>query len=599
MYSLKNRIFSRLINGKYSALYLILTLLIFLLTFIKRNYYLVTSPLFIDPWVGLGYGQTFPERAFQWHYYKESRIIHSIFTHMFFLDSSFYTQLILGSIIVTATSIVFIASIRLSGIGQTLSILLGILISLSPWLWGDSAGGFDYYNTFGNLYIALSLYFVSSYYFKRKSFLNLFASGFLISLIIIEVPSGILYCSWLVLVFLLGNLVDRKRLEVIKDAAADAGKILSGVISFFLLELLTLKFFNEDSNRILTGLKTLLDIITQKESQKGYWIKLNLVDFFNSPGVSFFTFLFFSLTILFIYNSKELNKKFDSNASSIKIFSISALILCSTIIILQLFGKTIALTTSYFTIPVLFVLIFTVSLNLEVSTKSHKLNFFVGCASVIMFWVIKPTLFIFCTLLAFIFLLYLLKQKIAFRFIMTFLIIISLIFSSGVQIPTSSAHASLHKCEESRFEWRMNSLKIMNFIDTITERRGELVMGFDPSVFDKQIQKSNCTDLLNYQYAYLLATLSYQGILAANVYGPLSKEQPLISKYGSLAENFLSPKDREFYAEDKCTLLWAGDNVTNSDSIIILNINGDEFYGSLLCANSAPISKVLALNFRI
>lgn len=573
---------------------------LFCTVFFTRFFNIVTSPIFIDPWVGLGYGQTFPETAYQWHYYKESRIFHSLLTHLLLIDVEFITYSIRVCIIVSIAAILLFSAMRIFSIGRVLSILFCLVFAVTPWMWGDNAGGLDYYNTFGNCYLASSLLLLCySLNNKNQKVYALIGIGMLLSLITMEVPSGILYTAWALFTIFIYELSQQRQEISLAKITYKFSMILAGSLAFFVIEILILRVLGESPSRITTGIRTLADIVLQRESQKMYWRELDLFGFLTTPGVSSFSALLLILVCALSINFKH--EKFRKNQHGSQAFAIScsSVVIAGLVLMLQVSGKTIALTTSYFAIPLLFVLLFAVALNICILTYEYSKTNWLLCACVLI--VVLPIFYIDSHILIFTILFVALtfaliinpKTRLdSFLFVCSIMLIIS---TTNLAVPNRELIESRNKCETSRFEWRKTSLKFMDFIDQYTQNRAQIVMGVEPSLFESRVNKAKCIEFQNFEVVYFVATLSYQGITTANNLGSLSLENPLLKKYGYRAEILADAKSRSGYTKDVCLLEWAPSIPKNVTPIVSLDINQEKFFGYSKCALFQKVDKGLVL----
>ena len=166
-----------MLAGKASFIILIT----FVVTYKFRTFSLFSGIGYIDPWVNVGYGDVFPKSAFPWHYYKESRFF-TILTHSI-LSSLDSRQLeLIYALIVCITTLLCAYFFFIVSNNTFCSIAIAVIICQSPLLWGDSAGGIDYYNTLGNflilVFLILTFSFLKKLPFEIPKAQNIFAWSF-------------------------------------------------------------------------------------------------------------------------------------------------------------------------------------------------------------------------------------------------------------------------------------------------------------------------------------------------------------------------------------------------------------------------------------
>ena len=147
---LRTRFFLKQLNVNALGRTFAIFLYFFAIVHFFRIFHFASGYGWLDPWVQVGYGQAFPKTAYVYHYYKESRIL-SITYESFILQFSPYAVNLFWECTAALTALYIYKISRSASNHPAVGILLGSVAVLSPILWGDWAGGGDYYNTFGNL----------------------------------------------------------------------------------------------------------------------------------------------------------------------------------------------------------------------------------------------------------------------------------------------------------------------------------------------------------------------------------------------------------------------------------------------------------------
>jgi hypothetical protein len=121
----------KMLAGKASFIILIT----FIVTYKFRTFSLFSGIGYIDPWVNVGYGDVFPNSAFQWHYYKESRIF-TILTHSIFSSLDSRQLELIYALIVCITTLLCAYFFFIVSNNTFFSIAIAVIICQSPLLSG-------------------------------------------------------------------------------------------------------------------------------------------------------------------------------------------------------------------------------------------------------------------------------------------------------------------------------------------------------------------------------------------------------------------------------------------------------------------------------
>lgn len=513
-----------------------------------RTFHFASGYGWLDPWVQVGYGQAFPETAYVHHYYKESRIL-SITYESFILQFSPYAVNLFWECTAALTALYIYKISRFTSNHPAVGILLGSLAALSPILWGDWAGGGDYYNTFGNLVSVITALVV----FQTVKHLLVgsptktihrmaFFTGLLFAIVLFETPSGIIVLMPLELI-LLSNLLLSNEGEV-ANKFLEARKFVSyqikGFVSLILIEALYVILLGESPIRLLAGPKFLFDSIIDSSIQNAWAQDLALGEFLTRPNLFLFTSIFVIqlANFLIILTSPVLLKsqlRYLSNASIPILFYLFLLSL-------QFSEKTIVFTTSYFLTPVLIVgICFIANIHFPCPKRIVLLSTYIF--SLFTLQIFSTPIFLFflvCQLLVFIIFRKLYNpDKVIFKstVVKTLLIAIFLV-ALLPQIPLVKS-PTFQDCESERITARAKIIQIAETLDTLGFKRGTLSMGADLNVMRLRLI-SKCSDFDDKSLGGVLIAIAETGFPAASSLGPI-----LVA----------SDVDRNDFAEDNLALI--------------------------------------------
>lgn len=498
----------------------------FLIVFFLRPFQLVSQIGWLDPWTSMGFGQVFPETPYPWHYYKESRFFSILYqwilTH---LNSSFY--LIIQTFVVSICGTLVYYFLRKLTQNYFLSLGASILISTNYLLWGDSAGGADYYNNLGNILITLVLIVIFKIIASNKS--NLIVRkywlllGGLSYITLVEAPSGIIvvFCFQLSLVLWLwgqSNFKFRKFFTYLKKVLLLQ---ILGLSSVFVFESLVLLLFGQSPMRLLSGPKFLLDSIINSKTQENWWRPLVIDDFFKTDYLLAFTILG-ALSIAISWGLFNFHRNKASQALAMPGFDfmlncfLSYSITWTILLVLQFSGKSVALTLGYFTTPFLFTgLLLILALVLFLSAFNSKV-FFV------------PSWIPFATI--------------------TLLVIVP---SMNPTRPSLNLDTDFRECEKIRLEFRESALSLAAEIDRRYGPRGTLLMGAEDSVFEKKIE-SECSSVNGRPLSEALMSVSQLGFPGVSTLGQIKSP----GNFEDYPRQYLAkPFEREVKPPN-CVLVW-------------------------------------------
>lgn len=554
-----------------------------------RTYHLASDYGWFDPWIQIGYGQLFPETSFDFSYYKESRIISILWTAFILkFDSSIVN--IFWELLVVATSVMTYLTFRLANKSRIISITGGIFVALAYPLWGDYAGGGDYYNTLGNLIIAITCYL--TFVFLKithdsneeltKPKIN-FYLGILFSLIALETPSGITILLPLqtLIVLHVFQVSKRKKDKTVPKLLKVFRFQILGFFALIFFETLLLILLNQNPNRLFSGPKFLIQSIIDSSITSPWAKPLLLRDFFIQPHLIIFLSLFiveflYSLSFLFKIQ-RQPDRKF-ALVSAIVPFLFYVLL-----ITLQLLGKTIIFTTFYFLTPVL-----VTGLILLSRFQFFLSGFWVFASilfpSIFVFfrpneWVLLLTSLIFLGFLGSSLILRLGKSLSHFgSAFVSFLILTFLMYSLSPFILRSRPH-DFNICETARVEMRSEIIKTSTLLDRLGHKRGTLIMGADLELIREPIH-SKCGDFNDKSLGGVLIAISQTGFPSAAVLGDVNSDLEYNKK--DFIEQSLSYIEDRAKAPRSCYL-----NFTklSDGSDLKLHIAGSNLSVDLKCPN--------------
>jgi len=525
----------------------------FLVVFFFRPFQLVSQIGWLDPWTSMGFGQVFPKTPYPWHYYKESRffsiLYQSVLTHV---SPSIY--LILQALVVSICGTLVFHFLRKFSANYFLVLGASLLVSTSYLLWGDSAGGADYYNTLGNILIIFVLIIIfsiirssDSILFPRRHWILLGCSSYIT---LVEAPSGIIvvFCFQLCLILWLWGKSDfkfRKNFDYLK-------RILFlqvvGVISIFIFECLILLLLGQSPLRLLSGPKFLFDSIVNSKTQENWWRPLGFNDFLNTDYLlAFFilgvTGITMSLGFFYYLKKKQIETLATHRYNFIKNCLISYSITWIILLILQFAGKSVALTLGYFTTPFLFtgLTLFLASL-LFLNSFRQKVFF-------IQSWI----------------------------FVVTITILVAFPLMNPV-LPRLNLNNDFRVCEQSRLEFRDSALSLAEKIDRKYGPRGSLLMGADDSIFEKKIV-SKCSSINGRFISEALMSISQLGFPGVSILGKI-KSPGVFNDYPR--QYLAKPFDREVKPHN-CVLVWNMSDQAESGDRLYLKVEGDTLSIQKIC----------------
>ena len=589
---LRTRSFLKQLNVNTLGRTFAILLLFFTIVHFFRTFHFASGYGWLDPWVQVGYGQAFPETAYVHHYYKESRIL-SITYESIILQFSPYAVNLFWECTAALTALFIYKISRSASNHPAVGILLGSLAALSPILWGDWAGGGDYYNTFGNLIsviAALTVFQTVKHLLVGSPTKTIhrmaFFTGLLFAIVLFETPSGIIVLLPLELI-LISNLlllneskIAKRILEVRKFVCYQ----IKGFASLILIETLCLILLGESPIRLLAGPKFLFDSIIDSSIQNAWAQDLTFSEFLTRPNLFLFTCIF-SLQLanfLIILTFPDFLKSQRRHLSNASIPILFYLFLLS----LQFSEKTIVFTTSYFLTPVLIVgICFIANIQVPFPKRIILLSTLIFSLFISQIFSTPRVLFFFiCLLLVFIiFRKFHNTEKVIFKNTMVKTLSIAIFLVAFLpQIPLVKS-PTFQDCESDRITARAKIIQIAEELDSLGFKRGTLSMGADLDVMRLRLV-SKCSDFDNKSLGGVLIAIAETGFPAASSLGPI-----LIG----------SDVDRNDFAEDNlalinsrevkpggCFLEWEELRETSRIEVEFMN---HTFGARLTCPNLNPI----------
>jgi hypothetical protein len=516
---------SQLRSGN-SLAYLLVFTIHYICVFFTRPYHLASQIGWLDPWTAVGFGQVFPETPYPWHYYKESRFF-SILYQWILTHAEAGTYLFIQTFVVSICGVLVFFFLRRITRSNWISLILSLLVSTSSLLWGDSAGGADYYNTLGNILIVLTFIFVFKFQSASSWGSHLRGLSILIGCLsyitLIEAPSGIVVVfgfqlSLLFWFWMASNGRLRNFIVTFKDFLLLQ---MVGVASLLLFQSFVLLLLGQSPIRLLSGPKFLFDSLVNSDTQENWWRVLNLDDFLKTDYLAAFAGLgvlsiLISVVLLSMFNRNpkliQSERGFQFLLNCLVAYSITWIIL----ICLQVAGKSVALTLGYFTTPFIFTgFLLVLSFLGYIITVSPKFY-------AIPTW--PPAL------------------------LLSFFLTISLV--SPIH-PTVNRSYDFLECEKIRLEFRSSALELAEKIDSTFGPRGTLLMGADDSIFEKRID-SKCSTIDGRPISESLMSLSQLGFPGVSILGKPNNGDT----YEDYPRQYLAnPFGREV-APTGCVLVW-------------------------------------------
>ena len=499
--------------------------MLYFFVFIFQSYYLAVPPGWIDPWINLGNGQAFPETAFPGYRYKESRLLSIIWLAfvLVFPDQIYYYVIIA---LITATGVIIFKITRGFKAGFLLSISTALLVTLNPRLWGDAAGGGDYYNTFGNFLIVLAVYRLvipvfrtnSEGFYRRNFFLE---CGFWLAIITLEIPSGLIV-SAMIFTFLTITYFRDPNLRYSKMQKSVLllqllGKIGIGFAMLLVFESLLLLLLRQNPIRLLAGPKFLFDSVFNSSTQANWWTQIPLNNLQSLPSLFLFfvvTSIYLLFTMLLVFGARKKSRESNYEINLVTTFTF---FLC-LLVIMQIAGKTVALTIPYFTTPIL-ILLFAL---IPAIVPFRNSWLFAGLMSIFLFFSFENRFLLIHvgTLLVLI----IGKALKRYDLINSWSLILLLIFSlvaSGVSFNSFQSTGKLisEVCNTERLKFRSDLIRASHQLDNYGPR-GTIMMGSDDFIFTQKAI-SDCDSFDNAPLSFYLISLSSLGYPSAANLGPL------------------------------------------------------------------------------
>ena len=562
----------------------------FLIVHFLRTYHFASGYGWLDPWIQVGYGQAFPDTAYVHQYYKESRIL-SISLEAFFLQFSPYIINFFWEILAALTALVVFRISQMSKNNVPTSLSLGALITLSPILWGDWAGGGDYYNTFGNLiavFVAMQTFFTSRLLLTGNSSKTIHRKfvtlGMLFAIVALETPSGIIILAPLevILIFSVLYSVNSSRKKVFKSLKTLFFYQLFGLFFLLMSEAFYLLLLRESPTRLLEGPKFLFDSITNSSIQNAWAQDLSFQDFINLPNLSFFaTLLVLQVAFVIFFLLYQPRKNLHS----------SELVLCLIpvlyyvfLLILQFSNKTIVFTTSYFLTPVLITgICFVANARINVSKK------FILLLSLPAFYSLRyfSPIYVLLILLGILFLC-LVWENLKFLSLIgaSFRLGLSKILLPVMLMVVILSNLSFGRpsdfqiCESARIDARTKVIEVAGALDAIGFQRGTLLMGADLDILRKTL-KSECSDFNGKPLGGFLIAVAETGFPAASSLGSIVIESD-VNESDFAEENLALIANREIKSSS-CYVNW---KILNGTSQIKLSFMNVDFGASIECPDN-------------
>lgn len=568
--------------------YIAIFLFFYLLVHLFRTYHFASGYVWLDPWVQIGYGQAFPDTAWNYRYYKESRIL-SISLEAFFLQFSPYIINFFWEILASLTALVIYRIARLAYNNVFTSLVLGAFTALSPFLWGDWAGGGDYYNTFGNLISAFAALqtFVTSRMILSNNYncttrnRRYIITGILFAIVALETPSGIILLVPLQFFLILSIFYSEPTLK--KKFFIGVSELLKfqflGFIYLVLGEILYLILLGESPIRLYAGPKFLFDNLTDPSIANAWAEDLNVLDFISHPNLFFFASLFaLQLAFVLSFLVSPGRKGFTLPEFGLSLIPI---LLYIGLLLLQFSDRTILFTTTYFLTPVLILGICFIS-NSKFQFRRRFFFFLIlslfFLLKYIQAWHILATL-----LLVFFLLLSLGKfeltsglglrwRKRLVEFFLPSMLMVVLFSNTVLEKPSD-----FHICESARIDARAKVIEVANKLDSYGFKRGTLLMGADLEVLRKPVS-SDCDDFNGKPLSNFLIAVAETGFPFASSLGKIESNADIT--LDSFAEDSLAFVTNRVVKPTTCYINW--ERLSN-DSQMSFSFMEVEFGATIKC----------------
>lgn len=599
---------------------------IYFVTDLTRKYLLGSGPGTIDNYINIGYGQKFPEATFQYHYYKESRLLTILWVSLTNnLNLNMYTfASILLSIITSFIILNLIWGEYPNFKGFTYGFAL--MLTLSPFLWGEYVGGSDNYNQIGNVIIALYIRycfikinsidknepqkFKNSLKIKknisRKHFIII---GFGSFVVINEVPTGVfvILIPFMVLIGKnLKNLIRKKtnfRLIFIETA-----QIFSGFFAALLFYTLFFVTTSGNAERSLSGLRFILTNIKNPQIQLSYFLPLHdsLVWKSSIATTLILSFFLFSIALL-----KKI-KKF-SFTETLDNFEYSYLAVIFYLLVAQILEVNIVFGSTtlpgYFLAPILLCGIILVILRvLEIlkwidSNPAHRfldknvigLLILGGMGTLLNLTWFQVAICVSISSVG------LVTQELSRKshadsvgkssikggyklhgnksFVIQALIC-AIISSSIIYSPLTEIRPQQNlQCETFYYLKKQDALRIAKSIDENAGKRGTIYMGADKSVIDLEMDFRGCETFKSIKLADYLYAISAMGFIPVDQVA-LSETSENMRIDWNYQQNRLAVIDSDSKSVDICSVIWS---LRPSKVITSLDIDRKRIFGNLSC----------------
>lgn len=523
----------KMLAGKASFIILIT----FIVTYKFRTFSLFSGIGYIDPWVNVGYGDVFPNSAFQWHYYKESRIF-TILTHSIFSSLDSRQLELIYALIVCITTLLCAYFFFIVSNNTFFSIAIAVIICQSPLLWGDSAGGIDYYNTLGNfvilVFLILTFSFLKELPFEIPKPQNIFVWSLLASIIIQEIPSGIVIIFCVTSSVLLSLLLQIKLgapFNAIKKRKFRLGMVVClGASTPTLIQVILYPLLGESYKKALTGLFFLFQSLTDSSIQRPWWRPLSLSEFLTFPHLRFLLFLLFingTLTLL-LANQIFVEKKI----SAIQFFSANFAysITCVLLVFSQISGKSVVLSLQYMSVPLILVgLVFAITSilhTIQLARRSLFATIFLLLFSALIMFYVQTTWLqnvVFVSLVVFFVASFALKLSFSPKANPSLILVIAplLVLSLGPNyIADLKNRDGFVLCEQERAQFRSDLLYVSTLLDKKSPIRGSTLLSSSPSLLSQNIN-SVCKSSQELTIGDGLISLSALGFPGVAILGPI------------------------------------------------------------------------------
>jgi hypothetical protein len=567
--------------------------LLFTLITLFRPYQLVSKVGWLDPWLNMGMGQVFPRTSYSWNYYKESRIFSILYQYLLTHSSSqFY--LVFQTFTISLFGYLFYSFLMNFTSRQILALGFAILAVLNPLLWGDSAGGADYYNLLGNLFVLSGLYLLLKILTKSNqtftTFLPMLALGMFSYLISIEVPSGIIVV-FIIQCGLLFGLINQSRVpksNVLRPLIRIYSQQILGVFVLLLIESVLLIALGQSPNRLLSGPKFLLHSILDASVQENWWRKLGYVDLVSKEYLQSFIVYGLLSFLLILYKNvlKARINHFESiQRNFIDPITISFFGTWIILVILQLTGKSVALTLDYFTTPFLVVGFAVTCMHIFFFLDNLQYFSWALIALPLVFFLYPlnvPTQFVLA--LAFLSTLIVSKYSVTnSRFLTTVTISLVIVLGVGGLAMNKDKLVSVRDvqfkiCEKERLEFRNLALTYATKIDRDWGPRGSNLMSASPEIFELEIN-SNCSEIHGRPLTDALLSFSQLGFPGVSLLGPIAKS-PVTPSYPY--EFFAEPYNR-VSKPSACLINLQVRKDEAEKHTLSLTFFGNQIYGVLWC----------------